>query len=425
MNLLKIIISVIIVWVGLCGARDGNTWQVIGKMPHPVYGGQAVTIDSLIYIFGGYSDSLRGPADLIQIYNPVNDQWKTGGHLLEPRYGFILNQLDEHRIMSVGGIWNETQIITSAELWNTFNTSGSPAEILTRDTRLNRIYATGHIYNKKYYLIGGLSSTMANTSLANPFILIFDIGDSPDTNAPDSINQNEYITYHHTSVLLDTTIYMFGGVNFGVSGRINALNVMTNRLRPAGRMLGVRAGAVSVVYEKSIYIIGGYSESPQPINDVEIFRPNKNSSEKVSQLNYGRKEPMAAVYKNTIYVFGGSDRQGNSIPAVEKLDLISNIRNKSGINPGIFKLIGNYPNPFNTGTTIEFKLDTPEAVKIDIYSITGAHIRTLVIRDYPVGIHKIYWDGRDSTNRYVSSGVYVCRISNKDQSQQMKMILLR
>ena len=43
-----------------------RSWQVVGNMPLPVYGAEAVAIDTTIYILGGYSDSTQSTVRWIQ-----------------------------------------------------------------------------------------------------------------------------------------------------------------------------------------------------------------------------------------------------------------------------------------------------------------------------------------------------------------------
>jgi len=405
--------------------QNENTWEIVGKMPHPVYGGQAAVVDSLIYIFGGYSDSLDAPVDLIQIYDPVSNRWKTSKKMPEPRYGFTLNHLGGDSLLTTGGLWKGSAEARSAEVLDLAGPAISPTDLFSRDTKLNRIYGTGHIYDHKYYLIGGISRSALSESFAFPFVLIYDLNDGKFSNDPDSIDQNEYIKYHHTSALLDTVIYIFGGVQSGISGKIYAINLNTNRIRPVDRLMGVRAGASSIVYDKSIYIIGGYSESPNPLNDVEIYYPNEKTTRPAPGLNIGRKEPVAVLFNQSIYVFGGVDRRDEVVPEIEKLDLLTGIHTATERLPDNFDLLRNYPNPFNAGTVIEFVVKVPGMIRLEIFSITGKYVRSLTNKRYPSGSQRFFWDGTDQTGAAIASGVYICRLIQVDRSYQIKMILLR
>ena len=92
--------------------------------------------------------------------------------------------------------------------------------------------------------------------------------------------------------------------------------------------------------------------------------------------------------------------------------------------PQAFGLSQNYPNPFNPGTSIEVRLPTEGAVRVDIYNIQGQLVRTLLEGVEAAGVHRLYWDGRDEEGRLMSSGVYVCRMEAKGIVQSIKMIAI-
>ena len=86
----------------------------------------------------------------------------------------------------------------------------------------------------------------------------------------------------------------------------------------------------------------------------------------------------------------------------------------------------NYPNPFNPETTIQFTAEDAESAEIIIYNIKGQKIKTLYSGIAEEGKHTIIWDGTNSNNQPVSTGIYFykLRIDGKDIASQ-KMILLK
>jgi hypothetical protein len=142
-------------------------------------------------------------------------------------------------------------------------------------------------------------------------------------------------------------------------------------------------------------------------------------------MTYGRKEPMATVHNDYLYVFGGKDRTGNTVTAVERISLKTSATRVAAEPVRTFQLLSNYPNPFNPGTTISFTILSPAAVRLDIFNINGAHIRSLIDKRYPAGAYNTYWDGKDDQGRDAPSGIYFCRFINRDQSHQLKLVLVR
>ncbi|HUL45088.1 MAG TPA: T9SS type A sorting domain-containing protein [Bacteroidota bacterium] len=85
-----------------------------------------------------------------------------------------------------------------------------------------------------------------------------------------------------------------------------------------------------------------------------------------------------------------------------------------------FDLKANYPNPFNPATTITYALPVRTHVRVEIFTILGARVATLVDRVEGPGSYRVVFDGSG-----MSSGVYFCRMHTDRYSQIRKMVLLK
>jgi len=85
----------------------------------------------------------------------------------------------------------------------------------------------------------------------------------------------------------------------------------------------------------------------------------------------------------------------------------------------------NYPNPFNPNTIIKFSLKSESMVNVSIYNIKGQIINTLVNEIKKPGDHKIMWNGENSNNNKVASGLYFYKIETIEFRDVKKMILLK
>jgi len=74
--------------------------------------------------------------------------------------------------------------------------------------------------------------------------------------------------------------------------------------------------------------------------------------------------------------------------------------------PEDFILGGNYPNPFNPVTTIEFALPEASDVTLEVFNIMGQKVSTLVNERRTAGFHSVQWDA----SRF-SSGTYFLRMA--------------
>jgi len=90
-----------------------------------------------------------------------------------------------------------------------------------------------------------------------------------------------------------------------------------------------------------------------------------------------------------------------------------------------FSLGQNYPNPFNPKTSITFAVPARVAVKLEIYSLLGQKIATLLDESRDAGIHTVDWNARDQEGQKVTSGIYFCRLHAGDFSEIRRMILLK
>lgn len=84
------------------------------------------------------------------------------------------------------------------------------------------------------------------------------------------------------------------------------------------------------------------------------------------------------------------------------------------------KMDQNFPNPFNLSTQINYGLPAESDVRIDLYTVTGRHVRTLVNERQSAGPHDVVLDAGG-----LSSGMYFYRIIVDRYSDTKKMLLVR
>lgn len=106
-------------------------------------------------------------------------------------------------------------------------------------------------------------------------------------------------------------------------------------------------------------------------------------------------------------------------------DTTTAIAPKADIIPEKFKLLGNYPNPFNPGTKIRFGVPKQQKVEAFIYNLNGQLVKNLQTETPTAGKYEIYWNSRDEMGNLCSSGIYLYRIGNGDHFQSGKMLLTK
>jgi len=88
--------------------------------------------------------------------------------------------------------------------------------------------------------------------------------------------------------------------------------------------------------------------------------------------------------------------------------------------PFVYKLEENYPNPFNTSTTIPYQLPKTCKVELRIYNLLGKKIATLVLEKQQAGQYNVQWDASG-----FASSIYYCFFKAGEFRQIRKMILVK
>ena len=85
-----------------------------------------------------------------------------------------------------------------------------------------------------------------------------------------------------------------------------------------------------------------------------------------------------------------------------------------------FRVLPNFPNPFNPLTIISYTLPESRQVSVAIYDVSGRLLRRLVNQEQPAGRHQVTWQAEG-----ISSGVYLCRIQAGREEKVIKLMLLK
>ncbi|MBK7499739.1 MAG: VWA domain-containing protein [Ignavibacteriales bacterium] len=97
------------------------------------------------------------------------------------------------------------------------------------------------------------------------------------------------------------------------------------------------------------------------------------------------------------------------------------------VQPDEFRILGNYPNPFNPSTTIRFTIgkDIQSDVVLKIYNSLGELVRTIKYYVSDAGTYEIFWDGKFSDGKEAPSDVYIYTIDFGIGVLASKMILIK
>ena len=92
----------------------------------------------------------------------------------------------------------------------------------------------------------------------------------------------------------------------------------------------------------------------------------------------------------------------------------------SFVSPFEFKLLPNYPNPFNPSTTINYSVVTFSVVNISIYSMNGELIHILVNSLQQPGQYAVQWNALN-----FPSGLYLVKLNSENKIAEQKVLLIK
>jgi len=98
-----------------------------------------------------------------------------------------------------------------------------------------------------------------------------------------------------------------------------------------------------------------------------------------------------------------------------------------------YSLDQNFPNPFNNQTHIQTKIrfQVPDVagrfapVLLQVFSINGEKVKTIVKGDFEAGTYDLTWDGTNDNGEVVASGAYLYRLWTRDLMLVKKMMFIK
>ena len=93
--------------------------------------------------------------------------------------------------------------------------------------------------------------------------------------------------------------------------------------------------------------------------------------------------------------------------------------------PREFAIDPNYPNPFNSVTTIRYRIEESGRMRLEVFDVQGQKVKTLADGYAGPGAYQVEWDGMDASGKSVATGVYLVRLQKGGASLVHKMLLLK
>ena len=110
------------------------------------------------------------------------------------------------------------------------------------------------------------------------------------------------------------------------------------------------------------------------------------------------------------------------------MEIISNSNNKPVevfyeediLNPDLFTLKQNFPNPFNPTTQIEFELGASENIELLIFDVNGRFVDLIIDNFLSSGTYSFVWNAYN-----YNSGIYFVKIYSDNEFYTKKITLIK
>ena len=90
-----------------------------------------------------------------------------------------------------------------------------------------------------------------------------------------------------------------------------------------------------------------------------------------------------------------------------------------------FQLYPAHPNPTRGDANIVYSVPTATNLSLDVYDVTGRHVRSLFSGRRDAGYHVAQFDGCDDAGNALSGGIYFYRLQANGQTTTQKLTLSR
>jgi hypothetical protein len=178
-------------------------------------------------------------------------------------------------------------------------------------------------------------------------------------------------------------------------------------------------GSDIIASEDFLYLV--WEDERQPSHNFDIyFRHSSDHGEsweteqRLTEIEVDSWEPAIAEQSDTLYVVWG-DKRHNPTNHREEIYFkrgIVGAAAASESSPTQHSLyLTSYPNPFNERVILQYGIAgdyRDQRVLLKIYNVRGQLVRTILDSDLASGEYRSVWDGTDSRETKVSSGVYLC-----------------
>jgi N-acetylneuraminic acid mutarotase len=378
-------------------------------------------LDGRIYVIGGaQGNTSESRKASTEVYDIEADDWTVlqnmnftrGTHTVETVNG---------KIYAIGGWMEGGSEYSNVEEYDPAEDTWTVKSNLPESRRMH----TSCVINDTIYVMGGYSSSSDHLLKS---ARIYD----PASDTWDTIADMNYGRSAPSCCLYNNKIYVFGGLNYMTSEMISEVEVYdptTDTWTALGPISDSSSFLLTVSHEEEdqIVIFSGSANSFEMQSSVYTYKPASNQFLQMEDMPFEWYGMAGEVQDNFAYIMGGEFDYPSGVsdtvwkfnldslkekPIVDNIDLTFNPDND------IFSLNQISPNPVFGLTEINYDIQIPGRVTLEIFNCIGERVTLLENKIQVPGDHTAIWNTEG-----ITSGIYFCSLSLNGYVQTRKLIV--
>jgi len=410
-----LLLITLLVPLPVAGQNDMGTWISRPALPTPRQEMPHVMLNGEVYVLGGIN-AARSSSELVEAYNPETGQWSEKASL-PPTLHHLGAAVVDGKIYVIGGYisgFSPTDRVfeydPSTDGWT--EKSAMP------------IRRGGHVavtINEKIYVVGGeqFGGALTNNQVYDPA-----------TDTWEELAPMPSAREHLAAAALDGKMYVVGGRRRegGFLNNVRTVEVYdpaTDTWDESPANLPITSGGLAVAsLHGRLYAFGGefFEDGDSGVYDLSVeYNPETNTWRNLAPMPLPRHGIGAVAVADTIFIIGGGPIAGFATTGVNSGFIppkpIGTASGEESLLPDGISFLPNYPNPFQTSTTLTYSLPAQMHVRITMYDLLGRAVASLVNSSKVAGEHNVQWDAGGLPN-----GIYLVQFE-ADNTIETRMLI--
>ena len=293
-----------------------TSWTIGSSMPSARTEVAGAVLDGKIYVIGGFEEGGKA-TNIVEVYDPQADRWNRISPLPIPLEHTAVSKYNG-KLYVVGGYTVIDDKRTPTDKLFSYDPSTDKWTELKSMSEA-RGALTANFVDGVLYAIGGEDSSLNTLKKTEAY--------DPTTDTWSTKSPMHTPRHHIVSVADDGKIYVIGGRQ---TGNFPGQNVDTNEVYDVKsgtwtlleQMPTKRSGLAAAMFNDSIYVFGGedpFNEPAQTFDNTEIYHPEYDIWTLGSSLPTARHGHVAITVFDKIYVIGGGPESGLSYSHINEI----------------------------------------------------------------------------------------------------------